>query len=629
MNDSMNNETEEPLPPETVTPKKRRKPSPPTGEPITPVEENPEQNLVDLPELPDYEDTDTSSRHGRHFLRNLLGDTRVLVTLGILIVTLLAWIAVPPLYQKLKVRRAMQFLEQSRMAADEGNIPKSISLMRKAILMAPSNEEVFRKVRLYNAMLGDPSALSVLQGLMLEKQATAEELLTLAQQALAAGNTTIAKAALDQLADNHSVKKTIIQMQILENEGNREGAVNLARLELPALSPADAEELLLATAKMTLKSDVKASRQILIQFMGHDSPTGIAALRLLATQQLSQPVVAETRNDKVAEKIIAHPLRTPDDVLLALDLQIKESPSSKPALIARTASERTNALPDDALAFARWLNRRLNHKEAIEFIGRDRAISSPDWLLIYLDGLAGMERWDDIFSILDAETIAGLSDSIRLLFLARAAKKSGNQERADESWREMQLGLLYEKPEVLSFIAAYALRIGEREQAMKAYKTLSNRRETALEGMLGLIRCSPQNAPATDLLPLYEELTEAFPMLAEARNDQTYLKLLTDKNPADVAAIAKNLYENEPESIATLSIAALGLLKTGRPSEADAIYNGKVISWRTAPPPWKVVRAAILYELGKKTEADELVAGINKNNLRPEEIALISSGPRQ
>jgi len=577
-------------------------------------------------ELPDYEVDQHGHHSHRHFLRELAGDIRARIVLALLITGLILWVAIPPAYHRLKVWRAMKFLAQSEIAANEGNVPKSISLMRRAILMVPNEEAVFRKVRLFNASLGDPNSLNALQRLMLEKQASPQELLTLAEQALKAENPLIAKAALDQIQEDHSVRKIIIQMRLLEKEGNLKEALNLAKTELPTLTPDDGEKLLLATAEMTLKTDVTASRQILLQLVDKNSAVGISGLRLLGAQILAQRGTESLQADKIADKLLAHPLHTPDDVLLALDLRIMQSPSAKPALLAQTMSERTSGAPDDALAFARWLNRRLHYKESVDFIGRERAASNPDWLLLYLDALAGLERWNDIFTMLDADTIIGLSDSIRLLFLARAAEKSGDLESAGESWREMQLGLAYEKPEVVSFIAAYALRIGEREQATKAYTTLSHRKETALEGYLGLIRCWPQNTSAAELLPLYQEFTESFPMLAEARSDQTYLKLLTNDKPATAAAIAKEFYDNTPQSLASLSIAALGMLKTGNPSGADALYEGKTIAWLSAPTAWRTVRAAVLYGIGKKKEADELVRTINKSQLRPEERALLPEG---
>ena len=591
-------------------------------EELPPTDPSPPGLHVPVDELPDYE-IDHDHKSSNHFLRNLLGDIRARILLALLFTGLLLWVAIPPAYQQLKVWRAMKFLAQSEVAANEGNISKSIALMRRAILMAPNEEKIFRKVRLYNASLGDATALNSLQQLMLEKQATTEELLTLAEQAIKANNPVIAKAAMGQVQEDHSARKTILQMRLLEDEGNLKEALDLAREELPNLTPDDQDRLLLATAEMTLRTDIKASRAILLQLVDKNSATGIAALRLLAAQTLVQRGLEFLKSDKTADKLLAHPLHTPDDSLIALDLQLLENPAAKPALLAQTMAERSAGPPDDALAFARWLNRRLHYAASVEFIGRERAVAHADWLLLYLDALAGLERWNDIFNLLDAETIIGLSDSIRLLFLARAAEKSGDKEKADQSWREMQLGLAYEKPEVVSFIAAYALRIGEREQAIKAYTSLSHRKETALEGYLGLIRCWPQNTPAAELLPLYQEMTESFPMLTEAKNDQIYLKLLTNDKPATTAAIASEIYNTTPQSLATLSINALGMLKTGKPAEADTLYNNKSISWLSSPPQWRVVRASVLYAIGKKKEADEITRTINKSQLRPEERALL------
>lgn len=577
-------------------------------------------------ELPDYEVDQHAHHSPRHFIRDLARDIRARIVLALLISGLLLWVIIPPAYQRLKVWRAMKFLAQSEVAANEGNIQKSISLMRQAILMVPNEEAIFRKVRLFNASFGDPTALNSIQALMLENQASPQELLTLAEQALKSEKPVIAKAALDQLKDDHSVRKIIVQMRFLEKGGNLKEALDLSSKELATLMPEDRDNLLLATAEMTLKSDPPASREMLLQLVDKNSATGISALRLLAAQSLAQRGAESLKSDKVADKLLAHALHTPDDALLALDLRILENPSAQPALLAQTMADRSSGSPDDALAFARWLNRRIHYKESVDFIGRERATSNPDWLLLYLDALAGLERWNDIFTMLDADTIIGLSDSIRLLFLARAAEKSGERERADESWREMQLGLAYEKPEVVSFIAAYALRIGEREQAIKAYTALSHRKETALEGFLGLIRCWPPNTPAAELLPVYQEFTDSFPTLAEARSDQTYLKLLTGEKPATTAAIAKQFYDNTPQSLAALSIAALGMLKSGTAAEADALYDGKTISWLSAPAAWKTVRAAVLYGIGKKKEADELARTINKSQLRPEERALLPEG---
>ena len=262
-------------------------------------------------------------------------------------------------------------------------------------------------------------------------------------------------------------------------------------------------------------------------------------------------------------------------------------------------------------------------EESLAFIGRDRALAKTEWLLIYLDALAGLGRWNDVFTMLDANSVSGLSESIRMLFLARAAQKSGDSENAAKNWREMHLSLQYEKPEVVSFVAAYTMRIGENEQAAKVFTVLARRRESALEGYLGIIRCTPKNSPAIDLIPVYNEFLEVFPNLEEARSDRAYLQLLTNQSGFDAAVLARDNLKKSPNSLAAMSIAALALLKDGEPAQADEIYKDKLIAWSTAPEPWKNIRAAVLYANGKKSEADEIASTIRKDQLRPEERALL------
>jgi hypothetical protein len=347
-------------------------------------------------------------------------------------------------------------------------------------------------------------------------------------------------------------------------------------------------------------------------------------LRLLARQQLARPGQGSTTPGAVAGALLAHPMRSASDELIAADLEIAADSSTKPAVVARLIAARAEVDEEDGLALARWLNRRQAYREAIDFIGRQRALGGTDWLLVYLDAHAGLDLWGEVFAMLDAETVVGLSDSIRLLFLARAAQESGDDLRAEDAWREMHRLLVYERAELVSFIAAYAVRIGETAQAEKAYWNLARREETALEGFLGVIRCQPSNRPAADLIPIYDELLTKFPGLSEARSDHTYLRLLAGRDVFDAAMLAMEMHRANPQSLATLSIAALGQLRLGDPPAAGVLYDGKTILWSTAPQPWVAVRVAVLRANGSGDEAESLTALISTDQLRPEERDLLS-----
>ena len=578
--------------------------------------------LPDHKHLPDYEE-DSAHKQPTHILRDLFLDIRFQVVAGVLLISLVALIGGPPVYRKIKTWRAHQIMDRCYAIARTGNISKAMSLMRQAITLAPGDERLFHRTRLLTAEVGDTNSLAILQNLMLQGQAKPDELLVLAEKGLKERKVTVTKEALKRLAEHPSARRAIVEMRLTAFEGNPQAAVDLARASMKTFPPEDAEKISLAAAELVLVTNPEISRQILIPISKKNTENGLSAIRLLATQQLNSADKSQLDSEALAQSIESHPLHWTNDNLQAAELRISSKPESKNAVLADLSKLFSNQKKEDQILFARWLNSRQFHQPLIDFIGRDRALSQTEWLLIYLDALAGLDRWNDIFNLLDENSIAGLSDSVRLMFLARSAQKSGDSIKATDSWTEMHRSLLYEKPEVISFVASYTLRIGETEQAAKAFKVLSERRETALEGFLGLIRCTPKNAPAANIIPIYTELLEVFPNMEEARNDHTYLLLLTNQNVFDSAFIAQEALKRSPNSLAAMSLSALAHLKNNDPAKADAIYKDKLIPWATAPNPWKNVRAAVLYATGKKAEADELVATIDKSQLRPEELALL------
>lgn len=593
--------------------------------------EVPEPAMVEPPPppslepLPDYDDPHRDGHHFREFLRFSLKDRRLIVVGVLLTVVLAGWLGGVPLYREVKLMRAMQLLDRCQAEADSGDIPAAFNLMSQAILMAPTNGEVFRKIQIFKAGIGDAQAFLFLQSKMMNGQADTEELTVIAEQSFNNNQVELCRAALDRIPDPTPARKLILQMRLLDAEGRTKEAVDLARNALSKYPPSDVDRILLASGELVLKKDVAVGHEILRPLMNRNDAAGIAALRLLTRQKIPRPNEGDVEASEVITLISKHPLATAGDKLLEADLRIAVDPGSKNATIKLLVDAYSKSGPLDGLEFARWLNRRREHAVAIEFIGRDRALGNPEWFLVYLDAHAGLEKWGEVFSMLDAETIVGLSDSIRLLFLARAAQKSGDTADADDAWREMHRNLAYEKPEVASFVANYTAKIGETGQAFKAFSTMSKQRETALQGYLGMIRFWPPDKPMDELIATYTEMLEEFPGIGEAQLDLAYLQLLTNANSMEAAGRATELYRLEPSSLATLSVAALGYLRNGSPMGADNLYEGKTIPWDEAPHPWRAVRVAVLHANGKTAEAMELAATINPAKLRPEERELLET----
>ena len=575
--------------------------------------------------LPDYEHHHHERRHKGEWLKVHLTDIRFLIVVGLLLVFLVGWLAGVPAYRHIKSLRAIKLMEQSQSMADAGHIPKALDLMRQAITMAPTNEAVFRMVRLLNAGIGDVQALAFLQHKMMNGEADPDELIVLAEQSLRSGQEGIAKLALEKLEGNASARKIVLEMKLMDAAGDTKGAVDLARSKISGISERERADVLLAAAEILLLKDASASQSILEPLMHRPDAAGIAALRLLGKQQLRFPGQGPMDSAKLIKALSKHPMATVTDKLMEADLMIAVDPGSKIQVIDTLKSAFANPKLSGELEFARWLNRRQANEEAIDFIGRERALANPEWLLVYLDAHAALDRWGDVFTLLDAETVVGLSDSIRLMFLARAAEKSGEIEEADTAWREMHRNLAYEKPEVVSFIANYTVQIGNSEQAFKAFSILSKNQEFAMQGYLGMIHTWQRNRPTIDLVKVYEEFSGAYPGIGEVRLDLAYLQLLTKTNAQEAAAVALEMHRKEPMSLATLSAAALGCLSNGFPEQGATLYEGKTVDWQNAPNPWKAVRVAVLRATGKAAEASPLAATIDLDQLRPEERELLES----
>ena len=581
-----------------------------------------EDHFIDHEPLPDH-DFYNSLPTPREVILSRLKDPRVNIPIVLITFIVLGWLFTPVLLDTINTWRANELMGLCDTAVDKGKIKEALALIQKANALAPNNEFILRKSQLLNAALGDTAAIAELQTLMVDGLANNAELLTLAEQSIKAGKPRMAQAAIDKITDEHSARKISIEMQLITLSGNPAAAVDLAKKSLPELSTPDAEKILLATADLLLKSDTKSSQDILIPLSKKTDTTGIEALRLLAIQQISHAENSAILPAEIAAKIQAHPLHTSDDALLVAELHILEKPEDKKKIIADLAASRYSAPTPEAIAFARWLNRRMDYQEAIDFIGKDRALSNSAWLLVYLDAHAGLDRWGDVFTLLDADTVVDLSDSIRLLFLARAAKKAGKEIEADDLWREMQQNLAFEKPEIASFVAAYTMRIGEPEQSIKAYRVLARRRDTSLEGYLGITRNWPKNDPAANLLSVYDEFLESFPNLTSQQVEKAYLELLAERDTPETAAKALSLLKHSPDSLPAISAAALGLLKLGDIEKANAIYNEEKIDWPKAKDSWKCIRVAVLQASGKIQEAEKLASTINKSQIRPEELKLL------
>jgi tetratricopeptide (TPR) repeat protein len=553
-------------------------------------------------------------------------------------ITLLLLLALVPAYKQAKEWRASSLMKKSGEAFALGDGQKGLALLKQALALAPGSPRIQYAVELYNARSGDAESLDKLIRRMKSGQSDDQELLGIAEVAAMRDRKDLAHEALC-LLPSKSAKRDFLRRSLLEaslkaREGSPlEAADFCLRRSEEAPSKDDSGFLRIQSALNLLSSGDEAqiphSLDLIQGVIGDRSKASLAAWRIMTQLLLAPPrgivVPDEVKQaGRMAAILPSLSGRSEGDELLAADLAIKANPDSKPQIAEKLIKVRQLSSRAAQLDLARWLNGRGFQKEVIRMAGADKPATDTDWLLVVLDAKSSLGDLDDIPKMISSPAGAGIQEGVRHLYLAKVAMTKGDKATADSEWANVGASLHLEKPEILAYIAGYEEQIGVLDRAAQTYRELANREETQVNGLVGLIRCQPQDASAKQLIPIYVELLAAVPDNQDASCDLAYLRLLAKEDVPEAAAIAEKLYQSQPNTLTRISTMALGRLRTGDARGALEVYHDKVIDWDSAPAPWKAVRVAVLNAGGETAEAGKLTVSINPKVLRPEERELLA-----
>ena len=134
------------------------------------------------------------------------------------------------------------------------------------------------------------------------------------------------------------------------------------------------------------------------------------------------------------------------------------------------------------------------------------------------------------------------------------------------------------------------------------------------------------NKQVEEALQIAKQVEQCYPAQFAARNNHAYLKLLVREEVETTALAVESLVSEGPYLPSSRTTLALARLRSGKPKEAlqaimledqlPAIYQGDGD---------KAVCAAVLWANGKKKVALELAKSIKRENLLPQESALLDS----
>ena len=576
------------------------------------------------------------------------------ITASVLLTVALMWNA-KALYHGAKLWRAGRLITRAEKASIRGDVREQVRLLREAFVIAPATPLTLRATARFHESRGEPAALPLYERLLATPEATAEDSLRACRLALLFGRSEMCRKLLDDLHRNEETRNRpaviAIEAQLLASDGKWEQALVLARKAVAAPASTSDEKFMLASLLVRAPTGAPADRSqmqaeaidilaTLIESTDDSGAQAISALVSIAREPNAAALLAGRNVTTWVDVAARHPKVTPRLRVLAWDLHVAAHPADIEKITAEFLVKWRDAPLPERLEAARWLNLRGRPMQSLELSGPQRGTSS-DWLLVHLDSLAASGRWDTALEILENKSnqATAIPDALRALFSMRAKTELKKPQDRDEQWRDIQILLKNETVQNQLYVAQYAEKTGEAGQAALIFRRLLDRassestfaqsmsRDEKMACYSGVIRHSPENASAADLLPVFDALSEEFPELDEAANDASYLRLLTGGTSDTMRDRLQNLLQKAPAVLAYRTTLALCELRAGNAAAAEKVYKGWQIDWSTAPDRYKVVRAAVLKASGRDDEAKTLRATIDVKKLRPEEAKLMEALP--
>jgi len=577
------------------------------------------------PELPSYQLDDHEEPVGwRMWLRGW----RLGVTLVLFALVVGAVFGAKPLYRELKARRALTIAEQAGVAIDEGRGAEASTLLRQAAVMAFDDERVAARITYHAARAGDMASVVELGKKFTEGKASPEEILVFGERSLGAGGAAEAERALAALpADlppRDAVRRTALQAGLLQGQQKPAEAEEVLRSGLASLPAAETSRLRLMLATLLLGAEGAPGRdeaqKILEETSLNSDDDGAAALRLLAMSRAGISPEAQAALTETMERLRQHPASSAADEVFIARLTISADQSRKDDAVQTLVTrlkERGSGV-EDRVGAGRWLIGLQANEAALELINTEDPLTHAGALMVRLDALSGLNRWDECNTLLEATRGGTLPDTLYYLFRARMAEARGEKEAEEAEKRQLRQVMQFaEMPHVL-FVARYAESVGWKPEAFAAWRILATDSAAQPDALRGQLRNLAGTASATEGAELAGTLLELQPQDASARLSAAYFRLLASQEIDASAAAAEELLAADPASVDVRRVAALGRLRKG-----EAVRGLEIFPEDNGEARWLAIHAALLQAAGKSAAAEKLTRTIKREDLTPEEQALL------
>ncbi|MEM8550354.1 MAG: hypothetical protein AAGF10_06145 [Verrucomicrobiota bacterium] len=344
---------------------------------------------------------------------------------------------------------------------------------------------------------------------------------------------------------------------------------------------------------------------------------GLQALRSLANYEKN----TEAQREDVIRLLRLHPFAERQDQLLALKLEYALPGSNAAANLAEAKRYFSAGNLGELTELGRWLNQQGRFTETMQAVPMQKAMRRRDLLLVRLDALAQLGRWDEVAVALNQPNIP-LEDVEEQFLRSRVQFETGQIQEAQISWERALLAARGDAAQ-LWYLVDYATQLDLDEEAIKALWQLTEIASEERKAYDALLSRYQQLRQTENLVSLLQRMAEAYPQDIRVLNDWAYINLLLDRQVPLALGTARSIIEQGTPYLANRITLALGLYRSGQLSEALAVLEPLELDWGEVPDQWRGIYAVILRANGRSEDAQAMAENLRTENLLPEERALI------
>lgn len=544
----------------------------------------------------------------------------VIILLGLLLTSAFL---VKPAWRAIKDRRALKFVEAANLAMATDDTVLAAGHLRAAHALSPWHPAVLRATGTHFSRLSRAEGLIYWQQLENSGHMTDDDRFAAVRLALAVGDFEAARQTILPFATSRPKDPETLRLlaEVFLGFRQLDLAANTLREALD-VAPFNRDlEIVLSRVELAQPEPQghRAAKARLWQVLSSGGTNQVDAGSALLLEARLEP--AELR---LLDSLVRPTATSPFEMhLLKFIVQLRLH--SRPLAELAAEFRRTTGLREDSARFQQMLTALIHaeeHATVSHFLPLEVVEKYPDCYPIRLEALAGLRDGAGLESTL---SVLGnrVGPAQASIYLALAASFIGRTNATTQLWQNA-LSRNAKTPPVLKVLALRAEREGERAVAVAAWDALLLQPEYSAQAANQLLRLSLNSPDARPALKAYQQLIRLEPHRQDHRLRLAFLQFLHE---TDMAAARATLAQPPEAPLRNLHAVASALaeLREHRTEAAATALDQATVDWPTAPRHWQVVRAAILAQSGRYSEARLAMATLNPEQLSPPELNLVGA----